>query len=120
MLPPLVMYTYMVYNLLCMNIKSKKTLETLESISGKKLTFGNLLWAIRKGDDKTQVEFAELLNISKQYLCDLEHNRRFVSPKTAAEYANKLGYSRKQFIRLCFQDMLNRDGIPFQVDIQAA
>jgi len=32
-------------------------------------------------------DFAELLGIAKQYLCELEKGRRFVSPKAVAEFA---------------------------------
>lgn len=97
-----------------------KVLKKLEDILGKKLTLGNLLLSIRQGDDLTQVEFAEKLGVSKQYLCDLEHGRRFASPKAAAEYARKLEYSEAQFVRLCLQDEIDRDGIHLQVNVRAA
>jgi DNA-binding transcriptional regulator YiaG len=100
--------------------RNEKVLKNLEALSGKSLTLGNLLWSIRQGEDMTQVEFAQMLSVSKQYLCDLEHGRRFVSPKAAADYAKKLGYSDMQFIRLCLQDMVNRDGIQLLVDVKAA
>ncbi len=106
-----------------MSIRSHKTLKTLKSsktITGQNLTFSALLWSIRRGEEKTQVEFAEILGVSKQYLCDLENGRRCVSPKTAAEYANKLGYSVKQFVRLCLQDMLSRDGLNYDIELKAA
>lgn len=57
--------------------KTKKTLNVLEKISGQKLTLGKFLWSIRMGEGESQVEFAEKLNISRQYLCDLERGRRF-------------------------------------------
>jgi transcriptional regulator with XRE-family HTH domain len=105
-----------------MSIKSRNndTLKALEAISGKKLTLGNLLSAIRQSETLSQVEFALNLGISKQYLCDIEHGRRFVSPKMAVEYAKKLGYSPHQFLRLCLQDIIRRDGIHFTVEVKAA
>lgn len=93
-------------------------LKKLAKISRKTLTLGNLLWSIREGDDLTQVEFSHLLCVSKQYLCDLEKGRRFVSPKAAAEYAKKLGYSEKQFVRLCLQDLLDREDINLVVELK--
>ena len=93
------------------------TLREIEKITGGKLTLGKLLHAIREADDKTQVEFSEILGISKQHLCDIEHDRKSVSPKLAAEYAEKLGFSREQFIRLSIQDVLDRDGLNVVVDI---
>jgi transcriptional regulator with XRE-family HTH domain len=90
--------------------KTKASLDFLEGLAGK-LTLGSLLLAIRQGEEMTQIEFAKLLGVSKQYLCDLEHGRRFVSPKAAAEYAKKLGYSSQQFVKLCLQDLVDRDGL---------
>jgi hypothetical protein len=38
----------------------------------------------------------------------------------AAEYAEILGYSKSQFVRLCLQDILDRDGLGMTIDIQNA
>jgi len=99
---------------------SKQALDFLKGIIGKKPSLGDYLLAIRQGEEKTQVEFAQQLGISRQNLCDIEHNRRFIGPHAAAEFANKLGYSAKQFVRLCLQDLLNREGLRLNVDIQDA
>lgn len=98
--------------------ESKASMDYLESILDKKPTLGDYLLAIRQGEELSQVEFARLLGISRQNLCDLEHNRRFVSPKMAAEFAKKLGYSDRHFVRLCLQDLLNRDGLALLVEIR--
>ncbi|MFX9093425.1 helix-turn-helix transcriptional regulator, partial [Acinetobacter baumannii] len=82
----------------------------LEELVGA-LTLPSLLIAIRQGEELSQVKFAKLLGVSRQYLCDIERNRRMISPKTAAIFANKLGYSPQQFVRLCLQDLINRDGL---------
>jgi transcriptional regulator with XRE-family HTH domain len=100
--------------------KTSKTQSLLESISKKSLTLNNLLLAIRQGEEMTQIEFAKLLGVSKQYLCDLEHNRRFASPKAAEEYAKILGYSPQQFVRLCLQDLIAREGMHFLIEVKAA
>ena len=76
--------------------------------------------AIRQGEEMSQVEFAKQLGITRQYLCDIEHGRRSVSPKMAAEYAEILGYSKNQFVRLCLQDLLDRDGLAMTIDVQDA
>ena len=99
---------------------SKEALTFLESLIGKKPSFGDYLLAIRQGEEMTQAAFAEQLGVSRHYLCDLERNRRYVSPKVAAEFADKLGYSKEQFVRLCLQDMLNREGLALLVDIENA
>jgi transcriptional regulator with XRE-family HTH domain len=97
--------------------KSNQSLSLLEKLTGKKLTIGLLLWAIRESDEISQVDFAKRLNISRQYLCDLERGRRIISTKTAARFANVLGYSPAQLIRLAIQDELNKNGLHFDVDI---
>jgi transcriptional regulator with XRE-family HTH domain len=99
---------------------TKKTLKLLEEITGGSLSLGELIKSIRLSAEFTQVDFAKQLKISKQHLCDIEHNRKAVSSKLAAEYALKLGYSPKQFIRLALQDELNRAGLPFEIEIKKA
>jgi DNA-binding XRE family transcriptional regulator len=103
-----------------MTEQSKKTLDYINTLTGDKLTLGGLLLALRQADEISQVNFAKKLEISRQNLCDIEHHRRFVSPKMAAAYAEKLGYSRKQFVRLCLQDLLDRDQLCMTVDIEEA
>lgn len=96
---------------------TKKTLRNLEKITGTKLTFGKLILAIRQADEMSQVDFANMLKITKQHLCDIEHDRKSVSPKLAAKYAQMLGYSKEQFIRLALQDLVDREGLNVQVAI---
>lgn len=95
---------------------TKKTLREIEKITGK-LSLGKLMLSIRQADEKTQVEFAAKLHISKQQLCDIEHERKSVSPKLAARYASILGYSREQFIRLALQDLVDREGLHVQIEV---
>lgn len=99
---------------------NKPVIEKLEAIAGERLTFGSMIKSIRLGEEMTQEAFAQHLGMSKQYLCDIERGRRCISPKLAANYANRLGYSEGQFIRLCLQDLLERDGFHMTVTIEAA
>lgn len=100
--------------------KTQETLHYLEGLMGEKLTLGSFILAIRQGEELSQVEFAKMLGVSRQILCDIEHGRRMVSPKKAAEYADLLGYSKKQFVQLCFQDMIDRDHLGLIVEIENA
>jgi len=99
---------------------TKETLQYLEDLMGEKLTLGSFILAIRQGEELSQVEFSKMLGISRQMLCDMEHGRRIISPKKAAEYAELLGYSKKQFVRLCLQDMIDRDHLGLIVEIENA
>jgi transcriptional regulator with XRE-family HTH domain len=82
-----------------------------------RLSLGKLIRSIRLGEDETQDVFAERLGISKQQLSDIENNRKAVSPKSAAQYAEFLGYSTEQFIKLSIQDGLQRNGLMYDVDL---
>lgn len=100
--------------------ETSKTLAYLEELMGEKLTFGLHLRAIRQGEELSQIEFAKMLGVSKQALCDIEHGRKSVSAKKAAEYADILGYSKRQFVQLCLQDILDRDKLGLKVDVDNA
>ena len=69
----------------------KKPSDTAKFLAdlAEELSLANLLLAIRQGEAMSQVEFASKLKISRQYLCDIEHGRRSISPKAAAEFAKK-------------------------------
>lgn len=99
-----------------MGIKAKEYLEKLRG----KLTLGMTMRAIRLSEEESQTDFAKKLKVSTQYLCDLEHNRKIVSPKKAKKFAEILGYSAEQFVALAIQDSLNHDGIHMLVEIKAA
>jgi transcriptional regulator with XRE-family HTH domain len=105
-----------------MIIKRKKkssALKQLEKITGLSLTLGNTLWSIRTCDEESQGTFSEKLGISKSYLSDLECGRRFPSLRKAAEYARILGYSEAQFVRLCLQDMIDKEGLDLTIELHA-
>src|SRR3989338_1624008 len=89
----------------------------LQKITKKKLTLGNMLWSIRLCDEKTQIEFSKMLGVSSQYLCDIEHGRKAISPKVAEQFAKKLGYLPAQFVELAIQDMLNQAKIRMTVEV---
>lgn len=106
-----------------MTIKHKAKSEAkrfLEDLLRGPLAFGELIEAIRVGEDKSQVEFAKMLGISKSHLCDIEKGRKSVSPLRAVKFARVLGYSEKQFVRLALQDMINEAGIKMIIDIETA
>ena len=92
----------------------------LEQVAGGPLTFGRLLYAIRMGDEISQVEFAKSLGVSKAHLCDIEKDRRIVSPARAWAWGKKLGYSPEQFVELAIQAGLYKDGLKYRVKLEVA
>jgi len=104
-----------------MSIKNeitKQTVKEIEQITKHKLTLGKLIWAIRESDELSQVKFAKKLGISKQHLCDIEHERKRVSPGLAATYANELGYLPEQFIQLALQSIVDHEGLRVFVAVE--
>ena len=94
--------------------------EFLEDLAGGSLTFGGFLRSIRGGERMTLAAFAGRLGVSRQNLCDVEHGRRSVSPARAAEWAQVLGYSEAQFVRLALQDQISQAGLKLRVSVDAA
>lgn len=94
-----------------------ESLAFLESLAGP-LTFGSMLLSIRKGEEWTQIEMAKKLKVSDKHLCDIEHERRTVSPARASQWAKKLGYSPVTFVELALQDLLNKDGLNLKVNVK--
>jgi transcriptional regulator with XRE-family HTH domain len=89
-------------------------------LRGRKLTFGALLVSVRATDELSQSEMARRLGISRAHLCDVEKERRFVSPERAAHFAKALGYSVAQFVALSLETRLNRMGLNLKIDVKEA
>ena len=92
----------------------------IEQLVGGPITLGALIEAIRQGEEETQTEFAGRLGISKSHLCDIEKERKLVSPERAARFAELLGYSPEQFVRLALQDTVSRAGLHYTVQVTLA
>ena len=95
--------------------RGKRAAKILEQELGP-LTLGKLIKSIRLSENETQEIFGKRLDISKQQLSDIEKGKP-VSVGLAAEYADTLGYSRDQFIKLCLQDTLARSGLAYTVEV---
>ena len=104
-----------------MATKAKKTARRyLEKLAGGRLTLGMAIRATRESAEMSQAGFARRLGVTRSYLCDLEKNRKTVSPAQAAKFARVLGYSEQQYVRLALQDALRRAGLAYRVEIRAA
>lgn len=97
--------------------KNLNAKDILERLTGGPLTFGRMINSIRLCDEYSQVEFAKLLGISKSHLCDIEKGRKSVSPGRAVRWAQILGYSERQFVRLSLQQMLDEANIEMEVKV---
>ena len=88
-----------------MPIKAKQSAKSL----------GEFLRVHRLGEELSQVEFAKELGISKQRLCDIEHNRFSVSIKLAKEIATKLDLPPEWLVKLALEDQLRKEKLSLKV-----
>ena len=74
----------------------------------------------KKSEGQTQEEFAKVLEVSKQHLCDIEKGRKSVTPARAAVFATRLGQPPAYFIQLALQEDLKNVGLKIKVKVGAA
>ena len=92
----------------------------LNKLRKEPLTFGTMIHSLRECDEISQAELARKVRISRANLCDIEKERRTVSPAMAAKFARVMGYSVNQFVALALQDQLRKAGLKLKVDLKAA
>ena len=104
-----------------MNTKTKKVFGTkdLEKRLGKR-TVGSFLRSWRQSFELSQVEFAKKLGISRANLCDMEMNRKSVSPEKAAEIAKTIGYSVNVLVEMAIEEQLSAAGLKYSVSLKPA
>ena len=97
--------------------KTINALEFMDKLDGGPLTFGQMIWSTRVCDEISQEQFAKLLGISKSHLCDIEKERKNVSPERAFKFAKILGYSPELYVTLAVQGVLDKAGIDMKVSV---
>lgn len=100
-----------------MSTKSYLNIESLEEKFGP-MSVGLFIRSFREADELSQTEFAKKLRISKANLCDIEKNRKLVSPERAARYAKILKVPESTLIQLAIQDLLRQAKLPYEVIIK--
>jgi len=80
-------------------------------------TLGQLIRSLRECDEITQVFLAEKLRISRQFLSDVEHDRKIVGVDFAKKLSKVLGYPIETFLQPLLNAQLKRAGINCQVEV---
>src|SRR6266571_3903307 len=98
-----------------MNIKVNNTLNALEATkeTWEKMTFGGLIRSLRISDEISQVILAKKIGVSKQFLSDVEHNRKEVGIRFAKKISGALSYSIESLIELLVRDQLRRQKLNY-------
>ena len=97
-----------------------KAVDFLNSHLQDTLTFGAMIKNIRltEYENMTQQKFAdEVLGLSKTRLSDIENNRKSISISKAIEFAKILGHSKRFFVTIAIQDMLNKNNLNYAIKI---
>lgn len=79
------------------------------------VSLGEFLRVHRLGEGLSQVEFSKFLGISKQRLCDIEHDRFAVSIKLAKGFARKLDLPPEWLVKLALQDQIKKEKLSLKV-----
>jgi transcriptional regulator with XRE-family HTH domain len=96
-----------------MTINAKKEIRKIAGV----ISFAEMIYSYRLANEYSQVEFAKLLGITKQDLCNIEKGRKLVSVERAARFAKMLGMPEKVFAKYALQDQLTSAGIRAEVEI---
>lgn len=100
-----------------LTLGSQNTMRELTNEFGP-LTFGDALLSYRKGEELNQKEFATLLGISSQSLCDIEKGRKIPSPLRAASIAKKLEEPIAFWVQLALQDTIKKENLDLKVSVE--
>ena len=108
-----------------MTTKTHKTHDSVDALEATKdvwdkMTFGGLIRALRTSDEISQVQLAKMLGVSKQFLSDVERNRKEVGIGFAKKVASALGYSIEPLIELLIRQQLKRQRLNYIVEIKKA
>lgn len=75
---------------------------------------------VRETDGYTLASMGKKLGCSAQFLSDVEHARRTLSPKLAARWAMALGYHPLVWVQHALQAEVDAAGLKLRVTVEAA
>lgn len=102
-----------------MTTNKKKVSEYLDSKYGE-LSLGDFIRSLRESEEISQTDFASKLKISRANLCDIEKNRKLVSPERASRFSKILNFPEKFFVKLAIEDLLRQAKLKYQVELSAS
>ncbi len=104
-----------------MTTEKRKTygLKDLEKRLGAQ-TVGELLRTWRLTEEMTLKDFGKKIGVSVANLCDIEKERKGVSPEKAEQIAKAIGVPPALLIRLSIEESLRASGLNYKVEIKPA
>ncbi|AEI35833.1 helix-turn-helix domain-containing protein [Francisella salina] len=87
----------------------------METKEQNRLNLFDIVKTIRISKNITQTELATKLGISKQYICDIENNRKPITIELAKEFAKVLEQSERDFVEMTLQELLVKNNLNYCV-----
>jgi transcriptional regulator with XRE-family HTH domain len=80
-------------------------------------SLGQLVRSLRECDEISQVDLATKLGVSRQFLSDVEHDRKVVGVDFAKKLSRAMGYPIETFLQPLIDGQLKRAGIKAKVEV---
>ncbi|APA82423.1 helix-turn-helix domain-containing protein [Francisella tularensis] len=87
----------------------------METKEQNRLNLFDIVKTTRISKNITQTELATKLGISKQYICDIENNRKPITIELAKEFAKVLEQSERDFVGMTLQELLMKNNLNYCV-----
>lgn len=98
----------------------KKSYESAGKVFGElgiSPSLGQLVRSLRECDEIPQVDLATRLGVSRQFLSDVEHDRKVVGVDFAKKLSKAMGYPIETFLQPLIDGQLKRAGIKAKVEV---
>jgi transcriptional regulator with XRE-family HTH domain len=89
------------------SIPAKKVTKKIDD----KMTLGMLMRAFRESEEISQVDLASRLGVSKQFLNDVENNRKKIRIPFIQKFATEVGFSPDTFVSIYLRDQVREAGM---------
>lgn len=99
---------------------SKKKQKDYLDVVWDQVTLGSMIVSLRQCDGITQKDLAAKLGVSKQFLSNVENNRKSVGIKFVRKVAEALSYPVEPFLELLVRDQIAKEGLQVEVSIKAS
>ena len=83
------------------------------------MSLGRYIKGHRDSENLSQADLASKLKISRANLCDIEKERKLVSPERAARFAKVLKIPETLFIKLALNDILRESKLKYSVELKS-
>lgn len=100
-------------------MKSKKQKDFLDVVWDQ-ATLGSMIASLRQCEEISQKDLAEAIGVSKQFLSNVENNRKSVGIKFVSKVAKSLDYPIEPFLELLVKDQIEKEGYKVNVSITSA